>query len=87
MNAMLQPIPDVDCVAEFDATLKLGPNEIGLTIEVFGTWERSFRGSRETPYEPRYCDIRKVLVNSRDCTDWLSDDNFSKLIYDELYTR
>lgn len=73
--------------AEFDITLKVGTKSLTLPVQVFGAWHRGFPGSRETPPEPRYCDVRRVTMDDIDISDWLSIDPLAELIYGELYNR
>lgn len=74
-------------VCEFDITIKVGTKSIVLPVHVFGTWHRGFPGSRETPPEPRYCDVRRVTMDDIDITSWLEIDPLAELIYAELYQR
>lgn len=74
-------------IASFDATLTIGANSTQLTFDIYGTKHRSFPGNRETPYEPSYIDVRRVLCNERDATDLLNSEAFAKLFYDALYQR
>lgn len=83
MSAVLQS----DLIAEFDGFMKLGGHEVGVTFEVYGHRRPSFGGSRETPAEPSYIDVYRVLANGRDVTDFLNDDGFAKAFYAELYQR
>jgi hypothetical protein len=83
MSAVLQS----DLITEFDAFMKMGGHEVGITFAVYGHRKPAFSGSRETPPEPSYIDVYRVLANGRDVTDFLNDDGFAKAFYDELYQR
>lgn len=74
-------------VAQFEAHLTIGARSIPLTFEVYGEWQRGFPGSRETPAEPKYLDVRRVLCNGHDVLDWMNDDSFSEFFYSEVYGR
>jgi len=74
-------------VTSFDARLVVGAREVGVTIDVYGRWQRGYPGSRETPAEPKSLDVRRVLLNDHDITDWLSDDNFAEWFFGEVYAR
>lgn len=74
-------------IASFDATLTIGGRSAQLTFDVYGTWSRGFPGAREMPAEPKYLDVRRVLCNERDVSDWLNDDAFAELFWDAVYRR
>jgi hypothetical protein len=74
-------------VVSFDADITIGCRSTRMTIDVYGEWMRGFPGTREMPAEPKYIDIRKVLCNDHDITDWLQDDNFAEWFWGEVYQR
>jgi hypothetical protein len=76
-----------DLIAEFDGFLKLGSHDVGITFEVYGIRRPGYPGSRETPAEPSYVDVFRVMANGRDVTDMLQDDGFAKAFFGELYAR
>ena len=74
-------------VADFEAFLTVGARSVPICFEVYGSWIWGFPGTRETPAEPKYLDVRKVTANGRDVTNLLSDELFAEWFYTEVYGR
>ena len=48
-------------------------------VEVHYTHYRAYSGDRETPDEPEYCEVNRVIWNKIDVVHELSEENMSKL--------
>lgn len=68
------PRPQHDLLAEIDIEIIYNKRRKGHCLKVYGTHQRRFPGTRETPEEPAGYEISRIMLGDSDVTNEIDHD-------------